>query len=475
MTKNNEHAIFSAVLREHLLSFIAKSFQEVSPGEIFLPNWHLVVLADRLMRVQRGEITRLLITLPPRSLKSICVSVAFVAWLLGKDPTQRIITVSYGNDLAAKLARDTRAVMQSPWYRRVFPRTRLIRSAELDLETTQRGGRLATSVGGAVTGRGGNLLIIDDPAKPQEAMSKGERHTLNQYYDGTLYSRLNNKATDGIILVMQRLHVDDLAAHVLAQEPWEHVNLPAIAPAQQIFDLADGRQIRRPAGSVLHPQRESRALLDAIRARIGPYYFSAQYQQEPVPEEGNLVKWAWFQVYDSPPVLEYADRIIQSWDTASKATELSDYSVCLTWQVKGAHYYLLDVFRARLEFPALKHAVMNQARQYRVHTILIEDTALGTALIQEFRLRRQAEVPPPIGVTPQGEKAVRLATQSATIEAGRVHVPRRASWLEDFRSELMAFPQSRHDDQVDSLSQFLTWITDRQRHRVRCGTTTGMY
>jgi hypothetical protein len=163
MTKNNEHAIFSAVLREHLLSFIAKSFQEVSPGEIFLPNWHLVVLADRLMRVQRGEITRLLITLPPRSLKSICVSVAFVAWLLGKDPTQRIITVSYGNDLAAKLARDTRAVMQSPWYRRVFPRTRLIRSAELDLETTQRGGRLATSVGGAVTGRGGNLLIIDDP------------------------------------------------------------------------------------------------------------------------------------------------------------------------------------------------------------------------------------------------------------------------------------------------------------------------
>ena len=167
-------------------------------------------------------------------------------------------------------------------------------------------------------------------------------------------------------------------------------------------------------------------------------------------------------------MLEYADRIIQSWDTASKATELSDYSVCLTWQVKGAQYYLLDVFRARLECPGLKHAVMNQARQYRVHTILIEDTALGTALIQEFRRRSQAEVPPPIGVTPQGEKAVRLAAQSATIEAGRVHVPRRASWLEDFRSELMAFPQSRHDDQVDSLSQVLTWQEEHRRRRATC-------
>jgi len=274
---------------------------------------------------------------------------------------------------------------------------------------------------------------------------------------------------------MQRLHVDDLAAHVLVKEPWDHLNLPAIAASEQIFDLADGRQIIRPAGSALHAQREPQSLLDTIQARIGPYHFSSQYQQEPVPEEGNLVKWAWFQVYNAPPVLEYADRIIQSWDMASKATELSDYSVCQTWQVKGSHYYLLDVLRARLDFPNLKRSVIEQARQYRVHTILMEDTALGTPLIQEFRYHTQAGVPPPIAVTPKGEKAVRLAAQSVTIEAGQVLLPRRASWLEDFRHELLAFPYRQYDDQVDSLSQFLTWVTDRQRNRIRYGTTIGMY
>ncbi len=475
MKKIDEQAVFSAVLREALSAFIAKVFQIVSPGEPFVPNWHIEVLADRLMRVHQGDIKRLLITLPPRSLKSICVSVAFVAWLLGKDPTKRIITVSYGNELSSKLARDTRAVMESAWYPHVFPQTQLIRTAELDLETTQRGGRYATSVGGALTGRGGNLLIIDDPAKPLDMLSKVKREALKQWFDGTLYSRLDHKANDAIILVMQRLHVDDLAAHVLGKEQWVHLNLPAIAETEQRFDLADGRHIIRPAGSVLHAQREPMAILENLRTMIGLYNFSAQYQQEPVPEEGNLVKWAWFQKYDRPPGLEPGDRIVQSWDTANKTTELSDYSVCTTWHVKGSSYYLIDIFRARVDYPGLRHAVITQARQYRVRTLLMEDTALGTALIQELRYRTQAGVPPPIGVTPKLEKAMRLATQSAVIEAGRVFLPCRAEWLDDFRSELLAFPQSRHDDQVDSLSQFLTWITDPRRQPIPQRSVVGMY
>ena len=433
------------------------------------------MLVDRLIQVHRGDIKRLLITLPPRSLKSICVSVAFTAWLLGKDPTKRIITVSYGNELSAKLARDTRAVMESAWYPHVFPQTQLIRNAELDLETMQRGGRYATSVGGALTGRGGNLLIIDDPAKPLDMLSKVKREALNQWYDGTLYSRLDNKAEDGIILVMQRLHVDDLAAHVLAKESWEHLNFPAIAESEQIYDLADGRRMTRAAGSVLHAQREPMAVLERLRSMLGSYNFSAQYQQQPVPEEGNMVKWEWFQSYDKLPLWESSDWIVQSWDTANKATELSDYSVCTTWQVKGSFYYLVGVFRKRLDFPGLRHAVITQARQYPVRVILMEDTVSGTALIQEFQQHTQADVPPPIAVKPKGEKAMRLSTQSWVIEAGRVFLPRKASWLDDFRSELMAFPQSRHDDQVDSLSQFLTWISERGRNCVRYGRTIGMY
>ena len=475
MNMLTEQIILQAVLRQDLASFIAKVFPVVVPGRPFLPNWHLDLLADRLMQCYEGRIKRLIITVPPRSLKSICTSVAFPAWALGHDPTRRIICASYAADLAISLARDCRSVMNTDWYRHLFSQTRLRRSTEGELETTRHGMRYATSVGGTLTGLGGSLFILDDPMKPQEALSKTQREAVLQWYDHTLYARLDSKAHDCIILVMQRLHVNDLVAHVLEKEAWEHLDLPAIAESHEIYQLADGRTMERAAGTALHPERESLSVLETIKETIGTFNFYAQYQQRPVSEVGNLVRWAWFQMYDTPPVLEPGDRIVQSWDTANKTTELSDYSVCTTWQVKGSFYYLLAVFRARLDFPGLKHAVIAHARQYRVHTLLMEDTALGTALIQEFRYHTQAGVPPPIGVTPKGEKAMRLATQSAVIEAGRVFLPRRASWLDAFRSELMAFPASRHDDQVDSLSQFLTWITDRQRNRVRSGWTIGMY
>ncbi len=475
MTMLTEQMILHAVLRQDLDAFIAKVFPVVVPGTPFLPNWHLELLADRLMQCYEGRITRLIITVPPRSLKSICTSVAFPAWVLGQDPTRRMICASYAADLAIRLARDCRSVMRTDWNRHLFPQTRLCRSTDGELETTRHGMRYATSVGGTLTGLGGSLFILDDPMKPQEAVSKTQRETVLQWYDHTLYARLDSKAHDCIILVMQRLHVNDLVAHILEKEVWEHLDLPAIAESDESYQLPDGRTVGRAAGTALHPEREPLPVLETIKETIGTFNFSAQYQQRPVPEEGNLVKWAWFQMYDTPPVFEPSDRIVQSWDTANKTTELSDYSVCTTWQVKGSRYYLVDLFRARLDYPGLKHAVIAQARQYPVHTLLMEDTALGTALIQEFRYHTQAGVPSPIGVTPKGEKAMRLATQSAVIEAGRVFLPRRANWLDAFRSELMAFPASRHDDQVDSLSQFLTWITDPQRNRVRYGTTIGMY
>ena len=301
MICDDGRTVFNALLRENLEAFIEKAFQEVSPGDVFSPNWHITVLADRLMRVYRGEITRLVITVPPRSLKSICVSVAFPAWVLGKDPTKRIFAASYSHELAVKLARDSRTVMESCFYRDAFPQTRLIRSTESDLETSHKGIRYATSVGGSLTGRGGNILILDDPVKPLEAMSKVKRDFVKQWYTGTLYSRLDNKGEDAIILVMQRLHVDDLVAHVMEKENWVHLNLPAIAESDEVFTLSDGRIFTRKMGDVLHGHRESPAVLDDIRRTIGSFNFAAQYQQQPVPEEGNLVKWKWFQTYEHHP------------------------------------------------------------------------------------------------------------------------------------------------------------------------------
>ena len=455
--------VLQAILRQNLAAFTEKTFHTVSPSDRLLPNWHITVIADHLERCYRGEIKRLIITMPPRSMKSICASIAFPCWVLGKDPSRRIICASYGTELSAKFSRDAKAVMESEWYRDTFDRTRLARSAEQDLMTTKMGGRYATSVGGALTGRGGNIIIIDDPMKPQEGQSETTRTTVNQWFDGTLYSRLDSKAEDVIIIVMQRLHVDDLVAHVMDKEEWEHLDLPAIATVDQSFELSNGSRFDRREGEVLHPERESIQVLDNIKSSIGSFNFDAQYQQQPVPVEGNLIKWSWFPFYEMPPPHEHGNRIIQSWDTASKATELSDYSVCTTWLIKGNDYFLLDVFRKRLEFPALQQAVINHIRKWNVSTVLIEDTASGTALIQNLRNQSVPTITKPIAVKPKDDKVVRMSTQSAKIEAGHVHLPRSAPWLDEFRKELLAFPNGQHDDQVDSLSQFLNWFENPRR------------
>jgi len=213
-------AAFRILLREDLASFTHKTFLTVSPAREYQLNWHIEAMAWHLEQCLKGNIKRLIITVPPRHLKSICASVAFPAWALGHDPSLRIIAASYAADLARKHALDCRAVLQAPWYRRVFPRTRLHpdKNTELEVMTTARGFRYATSIGGSVTGRGGDLVLIDDPMKPEEAMSELKRNAVNQWFDGTLYPRLDNKAEGVIILIMQRLHVDDLIGHVTEQE-----------------------------------------------------------------------------------------------------------------------------------------------------------------------------------------------------------------------------------------------------------------
>ena len=474
MKRSIEQRTLDAAIREDLATFIAKTFQLVSPADLYLHNWHIDVIADRLMQCYRGKITRLIITVPPRSLKSICASIAFPAWVLGKDPSRRIICGSYGYELSGKLAKDCKAVMQSDWYKQAFPKTHLKRNTDLDLETTKKGGRYGTSVGGAITGRGGNIIIIDDPLKPSDGLSETKRNEVNHWYDGTLFSRLDNKAEGVIILVMQRLHVDDLAAHVKKKGNWVHLDLPAISEIDQEFMLSDEQYFERHPGDILHPERESQQDLDDIKQTIGNYNFTAQYQQRPVPIEGNLIKWQWFQYYDEPLALDQGDQIVQSWDTALKATETSDYSVCMTIQIKGDNYYLLDVLRERLDYPFLRKAVIAQVKCFNAKTILIEDTASGTSLIQDIRHDKTACVPNPIAVTPKGDKVERMGPPSMKIEAGHVYLPRKAPWLDEFRCEFLAFPFGHFDDQVDALSQFLNWIDERRRKTIHIVRLSGL-
>ncbi len=233
--------VVGAVLRRDFYTFVRASFPIISPNDSFAPNWHIEAVAFALTRVFEGEIKRLIITVPPRSLKSICASVAYPAYVLGHDPARRIICVSYAEGLARKHANDCRALMRSTLYHRLFPNTRIspTKDTELEFATTRGGNRLSTSVGGTLTGRGGNLIIVDDPQKPQDAHSETVRKSTMQWYSNTLLSRLDDKSKDAIIVVMQRLHVDDLVGHLLEQDNWTHLHLPAIAESDHRIPRSD--------------------------------------------------------------------------------------------------------------------------------------------------------------------------------------------------------------------------------------------
>ena len=452
----NDRRYLNEVLQDDFGSFIHRTFQTVVPGAPYMPNWHIRAIAWYLTQCYHRNIKRLIINQPPRSLKSICGSVAYPAWALGLDPTLKIICPSYSEGLAIKLARDCRAVMQSPWYAQAFPRSRISpgKNTELEFETTAGGFRYATSVGGTLTGRGGNFIIIDDPMKPEEAMSETRREAVKQRFEGTLYSRLDDKAEDVIVVIMQRLHMGDLAGCLLQKGSWTHLNLPAIAEAPQRIQIGEGSFQERAVGDLLHPERESRETLDQIKANLGTYCFSAQYQQNPIPPEGNLIRWGWFRRYAVRPERLPNDLIVLSWDTASKAEELSNYSVCSAWLRRGKDHYLLDVRRERLEYPFLKRLVVELARRHGADAVLIEDKSSGTQLIQDLRHEREVR---PIAILPERDKVTRMSTQSAKIESGCVYLPEQAPWLEEFQREVLQFPDGGYDDQVDSMSQYLAW------------------
>jgi predicted phage terminase large subunit-like protein len=448
-----------ALERQDLALFVEGSFLELNPQRQYFHNWHIEVIADALEQCRAGKLKRLIINLPPRSLKSHIVSVAFPAFLLGHNPSAQIICVSYGQDLAEKLAGDSRSLMMSKFYRDLFPQTRLASKRPMlnDYATTKKGFRLSTSIGSALTGRGADFLILDDPLQPYEALSDTQRKAVNDWYDHTLITRLNNKDQGCIILVMQRLHEDDLVGHVLQQGGWGLLKFPAIAEEDEQHTIRTPygeRTFTRRQGQALHPERESLDVLAGMREVVGEYNFAGQYQQSPSPLGGGMVKTSWFKTYTPGELPREFDRIFQSWDTANKSSELNDYSVCTTWGVQDKKLYLLDVLRKRLDYPDLRRAVKDHAERYGAKNILIEDKASGTQLIQDLMADGVHEV---TGRKTLGEKKMRMNSATSTIENGFVYIPAQADWLPEYLHELSVFPHGRYDDQADSTSQALDW------------------
>jgi predicted phage terminase large subunit-like protein len=420
-------------------------------------NGHIEAMAYHLEQVRLGRIRRLIINLPPRYLKSVVTSVAFPAFVLGHEPTKRLIVASYGSDLAVKFANDCRTVINSPRYKSIFPGLQISRmkNTESEIATTRGGFRLATSIDGSLTGRGGHIMIIDDPLKPSDASSDPKREHVNAWFKNTLYSRLDDKQKGAIIIVMQRLHDDDLCGFLLkSSHDWVVLSFPAIALKDEQIPIGDGRFYDRHIGDVLHSEWESKLDLDKTRSEVGEDIFAAQYQQCPSQPIGHMIKRDSIQRYDHLPIRKQSHRVIQSWDTAIKVDPTNDYSACVTLLVDDQrNYYLLDVLRVRLLYPELKAQAISQAKKHRPDTILIEEAGLGRTLIKDLK----AAGLPAVGVFPEGDKLTRVSVQLEKFANRQVFFPEEAPGLVDLENELFAYPNGSYDDQVDALIQALAY------------------
>ncbi|MBL8575601.1 MAG: phage terminase large subunit [Mesorhizobium sp.] len=463
---SDQRRLLEELQRQMLRAFVETMFRELEPGTAYVRNWHVDTICWHLEQVANGKCLRLMINLPPRSLKSFIGSVAFPAWFLGRDPARKVVTVSYSADLAAKLTGDFRRLIETPTYRRLFPAMKLKgKNTEIEQRTAAGGHRYATSVGGTLTGRGGDIIIVDDPIKADSVMSEAERTAVNTWFRNTVVSRLDNKTTGAIVIIMQRLHQDDLVGHLTEEDEhgWTVVNIPAIATEDCSYRISDhpGREYHyRKQGEVLDPGREPLAALNKTKRNIGSDRFSAQYQQMPLPPGGNLIQREWLVDYDELPDLEQADAVILSLDTAASAEEHNDFSVCTTWAVFGDHYYLFDVFRRRVEFPDLKKNALSLIAKYRPNIVMIENAGTGMSLRQVLinELREKRRRPRLFKPTPRGDKVTRVAGVTALLEQGRVHIPKDAPWRDEFLKEVLGFPSAKHDDQVDSMEQFLRFM-----------------
>ena len=461
--------IFRAILATDFRAFVDHVFGLLRPGIPFKPNWHIDAMAHKASLVASGELKRLIIAVPPRHLKSIIASVALPAWYLGHNPSERVVCVSYSAELAKTHANDFRRVVSDPIYQAVFPKMVLARETDSEIHTTLRGRRYATSIQGTLTGRGGNLFIIDDPLKPGDALSEVSRERVIEWYRSTLVTRPDDKQAARVMVVMQRIHVDDLVGYLLENEAgFEVLSLPAIAQSTTTYDLGGDRTHTREKGDLLHPAHEPAEVLREIKKSMGSMLFSAQYQQAPEPAGGKIIKRKMLRYYSDLERLP-TDRIVLSWDIALSEQETGHYSACVVLLNRGELYYVLEVIRGKFPFDKLKDKILEVKRRYEKAALLIEDASISTGLIQSLR-EKQVNV---VAIPVNRDKQSRVISQIDLFEGGSVLLPKDAPWLDAFVSELLSFP-GRHDDQVDALTQGLAWRREAWKGPLVQRRTTGM-
>lgn len=463
MQQHKTIELYSKLLyRDHFYYFLLRSFPIVNQNCYCQKNWHINAISSALEEVMSGNIKRLIINIPPRYLKSFCVSVSFPAWILGKYPHKRIIVASYSEKLAIKHSTDCRLIMQSDWFRGLFPNCILSKNQneKYKFSTTMNGYRFATSVGGTLTGEGGDILIIDDPHNPQEILSDKYRGNTLNWYSNTFSSRLNDRKNGAIIVVMQRLHPNDLTGYLLekSNNDWFCLNLPVYFEEDTAIKVGKFEK-NIPSDTYIFPDREGKVEVERIKRDMGSYFFNAQYLQKPMLNSNSMIKKEWVHKYSDD--YEYTN-IYLSFDTAIKAGVNNDPTVCSVWGEYGNRYYLLDIFRKWLEYPELKSESIKLIEKWKPNAVLIEDKASGQSLIQDLKRETSANI---IAIKAIKDKVTRFASITPMFESSRIFLKQNDVWLFDYEYELFSFPNSQHDDQVDSTSQFLNWISSRKNRR----------
>ena len=454
---NEQEAFFAelaeyenSVKREKAQGDFAAFVKEMWPG--FIDGRHHKVMAKKFEEIAQGKIKRLIINMPPRHTKSEFASFMLPAWFLGLYPGKKIIQCSNTAELAVGFGRKVRNLVDSEAYSRIFPNVNLRSDSKAAgrWSTNSNGEYFAIGVGGTVTGKGADLLIIDDPHSEQEAaLAAGDPSVFDKVYEWyTSGPRQRLQPGGSIVVVMTRWAKRDLTGKILQSmvdkdgETWEVINFPAILPS----------------GNPLWPEFWSLAELEALRLELPASKWNAQYQQSPTSEEGAIVKREWWKLWkdDTPPRCEF---IIQSWDTAFTKSERSDYSACTTWGVfylnenpNDPNVILLDAFKKRMEFPELKEKAFNHYKEWEPDAFIVEAKASGAPLIFELRAMGipVSEFTPSRG----NDKMVRINSVSDLFASGKVWAP-ETRWADELMEEMAAFPNSDHDDLVDSSTQAL--------------------
>lgn len=440
----------NSVVREKAQGSFMEFVKEMWPG--FIHGRHHALMAKKFEEIAAGKCKRLIINMPPRHTKSEFASYLLPAWYLGKFPNRKIIQTSNTAELAVGFGRKVRNLVDGERYAKIFPNVALRHDSKAAgrWATNANGDYFAIGVGGTVTGKGADLLIIDDPHSEQEAaLAAGNPEVYDkvfEWYGSGPRQRL--QPGGAIVIVMTRWSKRDLTGRVLQSmverdgDEWEVISLPAIMPS----------------GKSLWPEFWSLEELEKLRNELPISKWSAQYQQDPSSEEGAIVKREWWQMWDkeTPPVCEF---VIQSWDTAFTKNERSDYSACTTWGVfhmnedpNDTHIILLDALKERLEFPELKERAMQMYNEWEPDAFIVEAKASGAPLV--FELRRMGIPVQEFTPTRGNDKITRVNSVSDLFASGRVWAPRKR-WAEEVIEEMAAFPNSDHDDLVDSATQAL--------------------